>query len=149
MTPARSQANGGREEARRGWLLLVLSMSGKGGLSPVQLQRSLFLVAQKREEQVGSGVYEFEEAGGSALMSPTLYEDIDALVAAAHIEKEWMPDLSASMFRLSDTGWAWSEDLRRKVKKNALAGLEDAVAWVKEQSYLELMHKTSTIRVIG
>lgn len=149
MTPARSQANGGREEARRGWLLLVLSMSGKGGLSPVQLQRSLFLVAQKREEQVGSGFYEFEEAGGSALMSPLLYEDIDALVAAAHIEKEWMPELSASMFRLSDTGWAWSEDLRRKVKKNALAGLEDAVAWVKEQSYLELMHKTSTIRVIG
>ena len=72
-----------------------------------------------------------------------------AAVAAAHIEKEWMPELSASMFRLSETGWAWSEDLRRKVKKNALAGLEDAVVWVKEQSYLELMHKTSTIRVIG
>src|SRR5438093_989051 len=35
------------EDARRGWLLLVLSMSGKGGLFPVQLQRSLFLVAQK------------------------------------------------------------------------------------------------------
>jgi hypothetical protein len=32
---------------------------------------------------------------------------------------------------------------------SALSGLEDAVAWVKEQSYLELMHKTSTIRVIG
>jgi hypothetical protein len=41
-------------------------------------------------------------------------EDIDALVAAAHVEKEWMPDLSASMLRLSDTGWAWSEDLRRR-----------------------------------
>ena len=124
-------------------------MSGKGGLSPVQLQRSLFLVAQKREEQVGAGFYEFEEANGSAPTSPSLYEDIDALVAAAHIEKEWMPDLSASMFRLSDTGWAWSENLRRRVKKDALSRLEDAVAWVKEQSYLELIHKTSTIRVIG
>ena len=146
MTPSRSPANGGREDARSGWLLLVLSMSGKGGLSPVQLQRSLFLVAQKREEQVGAGFY---EANGSGPTSPSLYEDIDALVAAAHIEKEWMPDLSASMFRLSDTGWAWSEDLRRKVRKDALSGLEDAVAWVKEQSYLELIHKTSTIRVIG
>lgn len=48
-----------------------------------------------------------------------------------------------------DTGWAWSEDLRRKVRKDALSGLEDSVAWVKEQSYLELIHKTSTIRVIG
>ena len=106
-------------------------------------------MAQKREEQVGAGFYEFEEANGSAPTSPSLYEDIDALVAAAHIEKEWMPDLSASMLRLSDTGWAWSENLRRKVKKGALSGLEDAVAWVKEQSYLELIHKTSTIRVIG
>jgi hypothetical protein len=40
-------------------------------------------------------------------------------------------------------------NLRRRVKKDALSGLEDAVAWVKEQSYLELIHKTSTIRVIG
>jgi hypothetical protein len=53
------------------------------------------------------------------------------------------------MFRLSDTGWAWSEDVRREVRKDALSGREDAVAWVKEQSYLELIHKTSTIRVIG
>ena len=117
MTPSRSPANGGREDARSGWLLLVLSMSGKGGLSPVQLQRSLFLVAQKREEQVGAGFYEFEEANGSAPTSPSLYEDIDAPVAAAHIEKEWMPDLSASMLRLSDTGWAWSENLRRRSRR--------------------------------
>ena len=68
------------------------------------------------------------------------------LAPPAHAQR---PDLSASMFRLSDTGWAWSEDLRRKVRKDALFGLEDAVAWVKEQSYLELIHKTSTIRVIG
>ena len=60
-----------------------------------------------------------------------------------------MPDLSASMFRLSDTGWGWSDNLRRKVKKDALSGLEDALAWVKEQSYLELIHKASTMRVIG
>ena len=59
------------------------------------------------------------------------------------------PELSASIFRLSDTGWALAEELRGKVKKDALPGLEDAVAWVKEQSYLEQMHKTSTIRVIG
>jgi hypothetical protein len=114
-------------------------MSGKGGVSFVQLQRSLFLVAQKRGEQVGAGCYEFEEAGGSAPTSPSLYEDIDALVAAAHVEKEWRPDRSAWMFRRSATGWAWSENLRRKVKKDALSRLEDAAAWVKEQSYLRVI----------
>jgi hypothetical protein len=104
-------------------------------------------VAQKREEQVGTGFYEFEEANGPA--SPALYAAIDALVATAHVVKEWMPELSVSVFRLSGTGWSLAEELRSKVKKDALPSLEDAVAWVKEQSYLEQMHKTSTIRVIG
>jgi hypothetical protein len=149
MTPSPLRSNGGRQDARPSWLLLAIVMSGKAGLSPVQLQRSLFLVAQKREEQVGAGFYEFEETNGAAPMSPALYVDIDTLVATAHVVKEWMPELSASVFRLSDTGWALAEELRSKVKKDALPGLEDAVAWVKEQSYLEQMHKTSTIRVIG
>ncbi len=107
------------------------------------------LVGLGRAYAKGTGFYEFEETHGSAPMSPTLYEDIDALVATAYVEKAWTPKLSASILRLSDTGWSLAEDLRRKVKKDALSGLEDAVAWVKEQSYLELMHKTSTIRVIG
>lgn len=124
-------------------------MSGTSGLSPVQLQRSLFLVAQKREEQVGPSFYEFEEVNGSAPASPALYADIDALVAAEYVDKEWVPESSSSVFRLSGTGRARAEEFRRTVKKDALSGLEDAVAWVREQSYLDLVHKTSTIRVIG
>lgn len=66
MTPSPPRSNGGRQDARRSWLLLAIVMSGKAGLSPVQLQRSLFLVDQKREEQVGAGFYEFEETNGVA-----------------------------------------------------------------------------------
>ena len=135
-------------EARRGWLLLAIAMSGASGLSPVQLQRSFFLVSQKREEQVGPRFYEFE-ANGSGPASSTLYVDIDALVTAEYIVKQWVPESSCSAFRLSDPGRAWAADFRRKMKREALSGLEDAVAWVQEQSYLDLVHKTSTIRVIG
>jgi len=153
MTWARPQpgtgpvVDGERHEARKGWPLLAIAVSGGSGLSPVQLQRSLFLVCQKREEQVGPGFYEFE-SHGSGPASATLYADIDALVAEEYIVKEWMPESSCSTFRLSDAGRARAADFRRKMKKEALEGLEDAVAWVKEQSYLELVHKTSTIRVI-
>lgn len=153
MTPSRPQpgtgpvADGERHEARRGWLLLAIAVSGASGLSPIQLQRSLFLVCQKREEQVGPDFYEFE-ANGSGPASAALYVDIDALVTAEYIVKEWVPESSCSTFRLSDAGRAWAADFRQKMKKETLAALEDAVAWVKEQSYLELVHKTSTIRVI-
>jgi len=139
--------DGERHEARRGWLLLAIAVSGASGLSPVQLQRSLFLVCQKREEQVGPDFYEFESYGsGSA--STALYADIDALVATGDIVKEWVPESSCSTFRLSDAGRARAADFRRKMKKEALEGLEDAVTWVKEQSYQEMVHKASTIRVI-
>jgi DNA-binding PadR family transcriptional regulator len=74
--------------------------------------------------------------------------DIDALVTAEYVVKEWVPESSCSIFRLSEAGRAWAADFRRKMKKEALAGLEDAVAWVKEQSYQEMVHKTSTVRVI-
>ena len=139
--------DGERHDARRGWLLLATAVSGASGLSPVQLQRSLFLVCQKREEQVGPGFYEFESYG-SGPASTALYADIDALVAAEYIVKEWVPESSCSTFHLSDAGQGRAADFRRKMKKEALESLEDAVAWVKEQSYLELVHKTSTIRVI-
>jgi len=33
--------------------------------------------------------------------------------------------------------------------KDPLSGLEDAVAWVTERSRLDLIHKTSTVRVIA
>ena len=123
-------------------------MSGTSGLSPLQLQRSLFLVGQKREEHVGPGFYEFD-ADGSGPSSPALYVDLDALVTAEYVVKQWEPESACSALRLSDAGRARAEEFRRKVKKDALSGLEDAVAWVKEQSYLDLIHKTSTIRVIG
>lgn len=139
--------DGERHETRRGWLLFAVSVAGPSGLSPVQLQRSLFLVCQKREELVGPDFYEFE-SNGSGPVSLALYADIDLLVTAEYIVKEWVPESSCSIFRLSGAGRARVADFRRKMKKEALGSFEDAVAWVKEQSYQEMVHKTSTIRVI-
>ena len=154
MSPTRllsltgSATDGERREARTGWLLLAVAMSGASGLSPRELQRSLFLVGQKREEQVGPGFYEFE-LNGFGPASAALYADLDALVSSEHVLKAWVLECSSSAFRLSDTGRAWVDEFRRKVKKDALCALQDAVAWVKEQSRLDLIHKTSTVRVIA
>lgn len=154
MTPSRPQPGAGPaidkgpRGARRGWLLLAIALSGRSGISPIQLQRSLFLVGQKREELIGPGFYAFEP-NGSGPASTDVYADIDALVTTEYIVKQWVPESACSVFRLSGAGRAWVAEFRRKVKKDALSGLEDAVAWVKEQSYLDLVHKTSTIRVIG
>lgn len=148
MTRARPPLDEDGRDGRIGWPLLAIAMAGPAGLSPLELQRVLLLVGQKREEQVGPGFYEFQ-VNGSNPASAALFADMDALVTTEYLVKDWVPEASWSVFRLSDAGRAWATEFRRKVKKDALTGLEDAVAWVKEQSHLDRVHKTPTVRVIG
>jgi len=54
------------------WLLLAIAAAGDAGLSPIQLQRSLFLLSQKRKTQVGPGFYGFEQ-GDAWPFSKALY----------------------------------------------------------------------------
>ena len=148
MSWARPPLEADERDGRRGWPLLAVAVAGPAGLSLVELSRVLLLVSQKREEQVGPGFYEFE-ANGTSFASAALFADVDALVAADYLLKEWVPAASWSVFRPSDAGRAWAAEFRRRVRKEALTGLEDSVAWVTEQSHLDRVHKTSTVRVIG
>lgn len=130
------------------WLLLAIAGAGDAGLSPIQLQRSLFLLSQKRKIQIGPGFYEFEP-GDAWPFSKALYEDLDAFVAAGDVVKEYLPEFTRCVFRLADPGRTLVEELGPQVKREAYAYLEEAVAWVREQSTLDLIHKTPTIRVVG
>jgi hypothetical protein len=73
---------------------------------------------------------------------------LKVLAAVAAVASLLLPELAAA-FSLSDEGRTRAEEFRKKAKPDALAGLEDAVAWVKEKSYLDLIHKTSTVRVMA
>jgi hypothetical protein len=130
------------------WLLLAIAAAGDAGLSPIQLQRSLFLLSQKRKTHVGPGFYAFEQ-GDAWPFSKALYEDLDAFVAAGDVVKEYRPEATRSVFRLANAGRSLAEELRPQVKPEAFSYLEEAVAWVTEQSTLDLFHKTPTIRVVG
>jgi len=132
----------------RDWLLLAMAAAGAAGLSPIQLQRSLFLLSQKRKTHLASGFYQFEP-GDAWPFSKALYEDLDAFVAAGDVTKEYRPECTQSFFRLADSGRMLAEELRPHLKAEASSYLEEAVAWVTEQSTLDLAHKTPTIRVVG
>ena len=130
------------------WLLLAIAAAGDAGLSPLQLQGTLFLFGHKRKTHVGPGFYEFEPSD-AAPFSKALYEDLDAFVAAGEVVKEYRPECTWSVFRLADPGRTLAKELRSHVKPEASLYLEEAIAWVREQSTLDLVHKTPTIRVVG
>ena len=130
------------------WLLLAIAASGDPGLSPVQLQGSLFLLGLKRRWHVGPDFYEFEPSVAGPF-SRALYADLDAFVASEYVAKEYQPESTRSVLRLAEPGRALTKDLWPQVDPDVSSYLEDAAAWVREQSTLDLVLKAPTIRVIG
>jgi hypothetical protein len=130
------------------WLILAIAAAGDAGLTPVQLQGTLLLFSQKRKMHVGPGFYEFEP-GEACPFSRTLYADLDAFVAAGDVVKEYRPESSWSVFRVAESGRALADELRPQLRPEASSYLEEAIAWVREQSALDLIHRTPTIRVVG
>ena len=138
------------------WLVLAIAAADEDGISPIQLQQSVFLFSLKRAEDLGPDFYEFEPHNyGSAAkeaegpFAKALYADLDALVADGLVAKRWQPGEAWSAFRPTEYAYNWIKDLRREARKDALSYLEEAVAWVRQLSVYESVHKTASIRVIG
>jgi len=123
---------------RKDWLLLAIASAGTSGLSPVQLQKSLFLLGRKRKKYVGADFYEFEPHNYGPF-SKDIYTDADLLGAAGYVTKERQPGKSWSVFRPTDAGGAVARKLRPSVPKEALSYLVEAVPWVKGQSFYDLV----------
>ena len=63
------------------WLVLAIAAADEAGISPIQLQQSVFLFSLKREKDLGPDFYDFEphnygsaakEAEGFATLSSTI-----------------------------------------------------------------------------
>ena len=138
------------------WLILAIAAAEEDGISPIPLQQSVFLFSLKREKDLGPDFYEFEPHNyGTAAkvaegpFSLALYADLDSLVADGLVAKSWQPGEAWSVFRPTEHANDWIKELRREARKDALSYLEEAVAWVRQLSVYESVHKTASIRVIG
>ena len=64
---------------KKEWLLLAISFS-EGYLSPAQLQKSLFLLKQKKKKSVGKGFYNFIPYNYGPFCKE-IYSDAESLVS--------------------------------------------------------------------
>jgi len=62
---------------RKNWTLLAISFADGADVSPVQLQKCLFLVGRKHKEEVGEDFYEFSYDYGP--FSKAIYQDAEIL----------------------------------------------------------------------
>jgi uncharacterized protein YwgA len=73
-----------REMEKKDWLLLMVSMAGDGGLTPVRLQKTLFLLGQQSACRA-TGFYKFTAYNYGPFCSE-IYRDAESLEALKLIE---------------------------------------------------------------
>src|SRR3989442_6243540 len=109
------------------WLVLAIAAADEAGISPIQLQQSVFLFSLKREKDLGPDFYDFEPHNyGSAAqeaegpLSKTRYADLDALVADGLVAKSWQPGDACLAVRPTDHANDWIHELLREDQHEAL-----------------------------
>ena len=120
------------------WVLLALLAGKRHSLTPVELQKTLFLLGARRSKEVGEGFYRFEpyDYGPFAV---DVYRDADRLAADGLVAVDLSMGKSLRQYRLTAAGLARAKELAGKVPERALAYLREVVAWAQSLSFNELV----------
>jgi uncharacterized protein len=122
---------------RKDWTLLAISFAGDSGLSPVQLQKCIFLLGQEQQGCVGQGFYEFSPYNYGPF-SKLVYNDAEELSSQGLISID-RPIGSFATYRITPTGAEFSKQLVTEAPIPAVAYLEQVVEWAKPLSFSELV----------
>ena len=123
---------------RQDWLLLALSKSPGGVMSPVQIQKSMFLFGQEVGSLVGPEFYSFEPYDYGPF-DAAIYLDLRRLMNEGHVRGEWSPDRSWKNYTITRSGRNVVLALERDADPRLTEFLGRIVDWVKGQSFSDLL----------
>lgn len=125
--------------ARIDWLLLALNAAGSKGLSPVQLQKTLFLLGQKMADKVGAGFYDFQPYHYGPF-DRDVYTDAEKLAASGRIEIEQREGESFNRYIITREGEVDVSRLAHYEAEEVSEYLrEKLIPWVRSQSFQSLV----------
>ncbi len=121
-----------------GWVLLALLAADHHSLTPVQLQKSLFLLGKRRPKDVGKHFYHFRPYDYGPF-DATVYGDADQLVAEGLVEIDRSMGRSLRRFTLTAAGEVEAKRLASDVSDSAVAYLRQVVPWAQSLPFDELI----------
>lgn len=125
--------------SKKDWTLLVIDAAKPSSLTPIQLQKSLFLIGQKMPNVVSRGFYKFIPYNFGPFCRE-IYSDAVSLRDAGLVEQISRPGQDWPEYVISPTGTKAAEDLRQRIPQEARDYLETLVKWVEKQSFPDLLH---------
>ena len=124
--------------ARQHWLLIALSKSPGGVMSPVQIQKALFLFGQEAGSAVGTEFYSFEPYDYGPF-DAAIYVDLRRFTNEGHVRRQWHPGRSWKSYAITGSGRHAALALEPDADTRLTEFLERIVAWVKARSFSDLL----------
>jgi len=123
---------------RHEWVLLVIAAAGGEGLSPVQLQKSLFLIRQNCKRAVGPGFYKFIPFDYGPF-NPDIYSDAEDLEAEGLVTISRRPGQRWVEYAATPKGIERARSLEEDLPEPVVTYIREVVAWARRQSFNQLV----------
>jgi len=128
-----------RNVRKKDWALLVIDAAKQNTMSPIQLQKALFLLGQNIPKDVGPDFYKFIPHNFGPF-AQDIYDDVADLCIHGLIEEINKPGQSWPEYRISQAGRGEAEKIRAALAPKAKEYLDTLVPWVERQSFQDLLH---------
>jgi hypothetical protein len=130
---------GGEDLRRRDWTLLTLAAGRGAALTPVQLQKVLFVLGREVPEAVGRDYYEFRPYNYGPFSSK-VYDDLDALTRLGFVAVSGpFRGQSWATYAATLEGIAASEDARAGLPEATGRYIDSLVKWARSLSFQQLV----------
>lgn len=121
---------------RKHWTLLAIASANGASVSPVQLQKALFVLGRELPDLVGEGYYDFQPYNYGPFDS-TVYEDAEALaedgLVSINRPYRW------SEYAATPEGMHLAASLRERASPSAAQFLSDLVSWARQLTFQDLV----------
>ena len=119
-------------------LLLTVAASEGSGLTPVQLQKALFLIGESKLPGLPVDYYQFIPYNYGPFQSD-IYTDADELSAEGHLAQISVPGRPWSIYQTTSPGQERARQIESECQPALASHVRDLVEWVKSLSFSELL----------
>lgn len=123
---------------RKDITLLAIESASDGGLSPIQLQKSLFIVGQSHLTGLPSDFYAFYPYNYGPFCEE-VYRDTDALVEEGMVFDVPVAEQSWSKYIIAPKGRVRAEEIKKEIDSELSTYIKETVQWVSSLPFVELL----------
>ena len=123
---------------RNDLILLVIAAAEDRGLTPVQLQKSVFLIGESKLPGLPTYSYEFIPYNYGPF-SLDVYSDADQLASEGMIGYMPVPARSWQKYALTQKGLRLSEEIETQGSEKLVKYVKEVVSWVKSHTFSDLL----------